>query len=139
MATSVLQPTPLSTAPILVLSPSSISHPPTFLNSLLTTFLPYDFQVIDPLAPNLVTLPPSHYTEAVLVLPTSEELDLHTDFQELTMVFPRILDTMCAGGRLRIGRPNGKRLLIVKPTAQITREAILTGFVVETANNQVRG
>ena len=139
MATSVLQPSPPSTTPILVLS--SISHPPTFLDSL-TTFLPFqphDLELFDPLAPNLVTLPPSHYTEAVLVLPTSEELDLHTDFQELTMVFPRILDTMRAGGRLRIGRLNGERLLIVKPTEQITREAILTGFVVETANNQVRG
>jgi hypothetical protein len=85
--------------------------------------------MLDRIALNFANLPQNHYTEAIFALPSTEEKsgEIDADYNELKLVFPKILDTMQPGGRLRIGQP----------TDQITKEAILAGFLVETENQQV--
>ena len=85
--------------------------------------------MLDRIALNFAILPQNHYAEATLALPSTEEKpgEVEADYNELKLVFPKILDTMQPGGRLRIGQP----------TDQITKEAILAGFLVETQNEQV--
>ena len=85
--------------------------------------------MLDRIALNFACLPQNHYTEAIFALPSTEEKsgEINADYKELKLVFPKILDTMQPGGRLRIGQP----------TDQITKEAILSGFLVETEDQQV--
>ena len=118
--------------PLLVLSPSSLSHRPQVLESLLSTIpstQPHDLQMLDRIALNFVQLPQSHYTEAILALPNTEETSgqVDKDYAELKAVFSKILDSMQPGGRVLIGRAN----------EQVTKEAILSGFLVENENQQV--
>jgi Fe-S cluster assembly protein DRE2 N-terminus len=85
--------------------------------------------MLDRIALNFANLPPNHYTEAILALPTTEETpgEVDADYNELKSVFDKILDTMQPGGRIRIGQPKN----------ELTKEAILAGFLVETGNEQV--
>jgi hypothetical protein len=119
-------------SPILILSPSSLSHRPKILESLLSSLpasQPHDLQMLDRIALNFATLPAEHYAEAILALPSTEESsgELDADYAELKTVFNKILATMCPGGCVRIGRP----------ADSITQEAILAGFLVETRNKMV--
>src|SRR6202041_2380952 len=112
-------------SPILVLSPSSLSYRPQILVSLLSSLpssQPHDLHMLDRIALNFANLPENHYSEAILVLPPTEESsgELEADYNQLVPVLSKILNTMRAGGRVRIG----------SPTAQITKEAILAGFLV---------
>jgi Fe-S cluster assembly protein DRE2 N-terminus len=121
-----------SLSPILILSPSSLSHRPQILVSLLSSLpstQPHDLHMLDRIALNFANLPVNHYSEAILALPTTEESsgEFEEDYNQLVTAFSKILNTMRAGGRVRIG----------SPTAQVTKEAILAGFLVETDSNQV--
>jgi hypothetical protein len=84
--------------------------------------------MLDRIALNHANLPQSHYTEAILALPSTEEKsgEIDAGYNELKLVFSKVLDSMQPGGRLRIGQP----------TDQIKKDAILTGFLVETENQQ---
>lgn len=122
----------LSKSPILILSPSSLSHRPQILESLLSSFpasQPYDLQMLDRIALNFANLPINHYAEAILALPDTEEKsgEVGADYNELKKVFGKVLKTMQPGGRIHIGQPS----------EQITKEAILAGFIVENENQQV--
>ena len=123
---------PQSTSPILILSPSSLSHRPHILESLLSSLpssQPRDLQMLDRIALNFAKLPQNHYKEAILALPSTEESfgEVDADYNELQRVFGKILDTMQPGGRIRIGQPS----------EQFTKEAILRGFLIESENQQV--
>jgi len=85
--------------------------------------------MLDRIALNFAQLPQSHYTEAILALPNTEETsgEVDKDYIELKAVLSKILDAMQPGGRVSIGRAN----------EQIAKEAILAGFLVETDNQQV--
>jgi len=85
--------------------------------------------MLDRIALNFVQLPQSHYTEAILALPDTEETsgEVDKDYAELKAVLSQILDAMKPGGRLLIGRAN----------EQVAKDAILAGFLVETENQQV--
>lgn len=85
--------------------------------------------MLDRIALNFAQLPPSHYSEAILALPSLEEKvgEVDADYRELIAVLRKVLDTMQPGGRIRIGHPGG----------QVVKEAILVGFVVETEDQQV--
>jgi hypothetical protein len=85
--------------------------------------------MLDRIALNFAQLPQSHYTEAILALPNTEETsgEVDKDYAELKAVFSKILDAMQPGGRVLIGRA----------TEQVSKEAILAGFLVETENQQV--
>ena len=117
---------------LLVLSPSSLSHRPQVLESLLSTIpstQAHDLQMLDRIALNFVQLPRSLYTEAILALPSTEEAsgEVDKDYAELKAVFSKVLDALRPGGRVLIGRAND----------QVTKEAIFSGFLVETDNRQV--
>jgi len=134
MSLSLFKPSPSirPTCPLLVLSPSSLSHRPQVLESILSTIpstQPHDLQMLDRIALNFAQLPQSHYTEAILALPNTEETsgEFDKDYAELKAVFSKLVDAMQPGGRLLIGRAND----------QVTKEAILAGFLVETENQQV--
>ena len=121
-----------SMSPLLVLSPSSLSHRPQILESLLSAIpstQPRDLQMLDRIASNFAQLPQSHYAEAILALPNTEETsgEVDKDFTEFKAVLGKVLDTMQPGGRVRIGRANDR----------VAKEAILAGFLVETENQQV--
>ena len=123
---------PSSSSPILILSPSSLSRRPQILEALLSSLpssQPHDLQMLDRIALNFAKLPHSHYSEAIFALPPSEESpeEFENDYTELKSVFPKILSTMQPGGRVRIGSAK----------EEITKEAILAGFVIETQNQQV--
>jgi hypothetical protein len=127
------KPTAQSTTPILILSPSSLSHRPQILESLLSSLpqsQPHDLQMLDRIALNFANLPPNHYTEAILALPSTEENsgELDADYKELKSVFTKILETMQPGGRVRIGGAG----------QHITHDAVLAGFLVENDDSQVR-
>ena len=129
MSPSLSTPSPSVPRPLLVLSPSSLSHRPQVLESLLSTIpstQPHDLQMLDRIALNFAQLPQSHYTEAILALPNTEETsgEVDKDYIELKAVLSKILDAMQPGGRVSIGRAN----------EQIAKEAILAGFLVETEN-----
>jgi hypothetical protein len=122
-------PTKLS-APILILSPSSLSHRPQVLESLLSSLSqPHDLQMLDRIALNFAQLPSGYYTEAVLALPRTEERagEVDTDYNELRVVLGKVLETMAPGGRIKVGQPGD----------QVVQEAILIGFLVERENDQV--
>ena len=118
--------------PILVLSPSSLSHRPQVLESLLSSFpssQPHHLQMLDRIALNFVNLPANHYADAFLALPPTEEEtgEVENDYKELKAVLSKILETMQPGGKIRIGQPK----------EDVTQEAIITGFLVESQDNQV--
>ena len=119
-------------SPILILSPSGLSHRPEILESLLSSLpssQPHHLQMLDRIALNFVNLPANHYSEAILALPPTEEKagELGNDYAELKAVFPKILETMQAGGRIRIGQAKD----------EVTKDAILAGFLIESQDNQV--
>jgi hypothetical protein len=122
-----------SSSPILILSPSSLSHRPQILMSLLSSLpssQPHDLHMLDRIALDFANLPVNHYSEAILALSTTEESsgEREADYDQLVPVLSKILNTMRAEGRVRIG----------SPTAQVTKEAIIAGFLVETDSNTVR-
>ena len=86
--------------------------------------------MLDRIALSFANLPQNHYAEAILALPPTEETpgEIDTDYNELKVVMNKILETMRPGGRIRIGQPSSD---------QITKEAILTGFLIENENQQV--
>ena len=121
-----------STNPILILSPSSLSHRPQVLEELLSSLpssQPHHLQMLDRIALNFVSLPASHYSEAIFALPSTEEKagEVDNDYRELKAVFSKILETMQPGGKIRIGQAK----------EEITKDAILAGFLVESQDNQV--
>src|SRR5271170_6201651 len=67
---SAQETSPRESSPILVLSPSSLSHQPQILESFLSS-LPseqtHDLQMLDRIALNFANLPVSRYAQAVLV------------------------------------------------------------------------
>lgn len=85
--------------------------------------------MLDRIALNFVNLPANHYSEAILALPPTEEKagEVENDYTELKAVFLKILDTMQAGGRIRIGQAKD----------EVTKDAILAGFLIESQHNQV--
>jgi Fe-S cluster assembly protein DRE2 N-terminus len=122
-----------SVSPILILSPSSLSRRPQILESLLSSLpssRPHDLQMLDRIALNFANLPQNHYSEAILALPSTEEAsgEIDADYNELKAVMNKILETMKPGGRIQIGQPSSD---------QITKEAILAGFLIENENQQV--
>jgi hypothetical protein len=126
------KPFPQTESPILILSPSSLSHRPQILESLLSSLppsQPHHLQMLDRIALNFANLPANHYTEAILALPSTEEAsgEVDRDYQELKSVFTKILETMQPGGRVRIGQAGDA----------IAKDAVLAGFLVETDNSQV--
>jgi hypothetical protein len=121
-----------ASVPILVLSPSSLSHRPEVLESLLSSLpssQPHDLHMLDRIALNFANLPGGYYKDAVLALPSSEETsgEVEKDYAELRNVFGKLLEAMQPGGRLKIG----------SPSEQLTKDAVLSGFLIETENNQV--
>jgi hypothetical protein len=119
-------------SPILILSPSSLSHRPQILESFLSSLpssQPHDLQMLDRIALNFAILPSNYYSEAILVLPADEETsnEIENDYTELKSVFTKILETLQPGGKVRIGQPK----------AEFTKDAILAGFLVESQNSQV--
>lgn len=119
-------------SPILILSPSSLSHRPQILESLLSSLpssQPHDLHMLDRIVLNLAILPSSHYNEAIVALPPGEEptKEIENDYNELKSVFAKILETMRPGGQIRIGQPN----------QAFTKEAILAGFLIELQESQV--
>lgn len=119
-------------SPILILSPSSLSHRPKVLESILSSLpssQPYDLQMLDRIALGFAQLPQGYYVEAMLALPPTEETpgEIDTAYMELHTVFIKILNAMQPGGHVRIGHPK----------EVITKEAILAGFLIETQNGQV--
>src|SRR5579859_1422501 len=119
-------------APILILSPSSLSHRPQVLESLLNSLpssQPHDLHMLDRIALNFANLPAAYYKEAILALPSTEEEsgEVEKDYIELKNVFGKLLETMQPGGKIKIGRPSEK----------LTKDAVLAGFLIETENNQV--
>jgi hypothetical protein len=122
-----------SSDPILILSPSSLSHRPHVLESLLSSLpssQPHHLQMLDRIALNFVNLPSSHYSEAIFALPSTEEEagEVENDYRELRAVLPKILETMQPGGKLRIGQAK----------EDISKDAILAGFLIESQNNEVQ-
>jgi hypothetical protein len=85
--------------------------------------------MLDRIALDFAYLPPSHYSEAILALPNTQEAvgEVDADYGELKMVLDKLLNTMQPGGRIRIGAGG----------AQLSRDAILAGFFVETENQEV--
>jgi len=83
--------------------------------------------MLDRIALDFANLPLNHYSEAILALSTTEESsgEREADYNQLVPVLSKILNTMRAGGRVRIG----------SPTVQVTKEAIIAGFLVETDSN----
>ena len=130
---ATLTPTsPSRSTPILVLSPSSLSHRPEILESLLSSLpfsQPHHLQMLDWINLNFVNLPANYYSHAIFALPTTEEKpkEGETDFKELKLVLSQILETMQPGGKVKIGQP----------TEEMKKEAILAGFLVESEDNQV--
>jgi len=121
-----------SVLPILVLSPSSLSHRPQVLESLLNSLpssQPHDMHMLDRIALNFANLPAGYYKDAILALPPTEETsgEVEKDYAELKNVFGKLLHSMQPGGRLRIGTPG----------EQLRKDAVLAGFLIETENNQV--
>src|SRR5271167_2312817 len=79
-------------SPLLVLSPSSLSHQPEILESLLSSIpagKAHDLQMLDRIARDFAPLPPSAYNEAVLALPPTEEKhgEWENAYSELKNVF----------------------------------------------------
>jgi len=120
-----------SLSPILILSPSSLSHRPHILESLLSSIPePYDLQMLDRIALNFAYLPSNHYSEAILALPSIEEKlgETEADYGELRAVLGKLLGTMQPSGRIKIGSAG----------EPFIKDAILAGFLVETENQEVR-
>jgi Fe-S cluster assembly protein DRE2 N-terminus len=121
-----------NTSPLLVLSPSSLSHQPEILESLLSSIpagQAHDLQMLDRIALDFAPLPPSTYSEAILALPPTEEKrgELENAYSELKNVFDKIINTLRPGGRLRIGQPQ----------EYVRSDAVLAGFLVEQDGEQV--
>jgi hypothetical protein len=119
-------------SPILILSPSSLSHRPQILESLLSSLpssQPHDLHMLDRIAVNLAVLPSNHYNEAILALPPNEETtnEIDSAYLELKTVFTNVLQTMRPGGQIRIGQPK----------QAFTKDALLAGFLIETRDSQV--
>jgi hypothetical protein len=117
-------------SPILILSPSSLSHRPHILESLLASIpQPHDLQMLDRIALNFAYLLPSHYSEAILARPKTEEKvgEVDAAYTELTAVFGKLLGTMQPRGRIKIGSAG----------EQVIKDAILAGFLVATENHEV--
>jgi Fe-S cluster assembly protein DRE2 N-terminus len=86
-------------SPILILSPSSLSHRPQILESLLSSLpssQPHDLHMLDRIAMNFAVLPSNYYNEAILALPPNEETanEIESDYIELKTVFTNVLQTM---------------------------------------------
>jgi Fe-S cluster assembly protein DRE2 N-terminus len=115
----------------LVVTPSSISNRPDILQAVVEPLLPRpcDVQMLDRIACNVVSLPLNHYSQVILATDTTERLpgEMDVDYAELETGLPQILAAMRSGGRLRIGRGS----------TEITKEAILAGFLVEMDDYQV--
>jgi Fe-S cluster assembly protein DRE2 N-terminus len=117
-------------SPILILSPSSLSYRVHILETLLTSSPQlHDLQMLDRIALNFAYLPPSHYSEAILAPPSTEEKvgEVGADYRELKAVLGKSLSTMQPGGRIRIGAGG----------TQLSKDAILGDFLVETENQEV--
>jgi len=119
-------------SPMLILSPSSLSHRPAVLESIICSLppsQPHDLHMLDRIALNFAKLPPSYYGQAILALPAAEEKpgEADADYTELKAVFKHILDAMQPGGRVRIGQA----------AEDVTREAILVGFLIEKESEEV--
>ena len=85
--------------------------------------------MLDRIALNFAYLPPSHYSEAILALPSTEEKvgEVDAGYNELAPVLSKLLETMQPGGRIKLGNAGEK----------IVKDAILAGFLVENENQQV--
>jgi len=126
-------PSTLSSCPLLILSPSSLSHRPQVLESILSAIpstQPHHLQMLDRIAMNFVRLPENQYKEAVLALPTTEETsgEVDKDIAELTTVFNKVLNALQPGGRVFVGRAANETF---------TKEAVLAGYLIELENQQV--
>ena len=115
---------------ILILSPSSLSHEPAILESLLNSIQQSqqkELQMLDRIAANLVRLPKNNYKEAILALHPSDrsQSQLDADYAEFQTVLPKVLDAMQPGGRVHIGQ--SKEFL--------NKEAILAGFLIKPFND----
>jgi hypothetical protein len=128
-------PTSTQTSPeeirTLVLIPSSISNRRDILQAAVEPHLPRpcDVQMLDRIAYNVVNLPLNHYSQVMLSTDPTETLlgESDVDYAELVSSLPQILAAMRSGGRLRIGRGS----------SELTKEAILAGFLVEMDDEQV--
>jgi hypothetical protein len=85
--------------------------------------------MLDRIAMNLAVLPSNHYNEAILALPPNEETtnEIESAYIELKTVFTNVLETMRPGGQIRIGQPK----------QSFTKDALLSGFLIETRDSQV--
>jgi hypothetical protein len=85
--------------------------------------------MLDRIACNVVSLPLNHYSQVMLSTDPTETLlgESDVDYAELVSSLPQILAAMRSGGRLRIGRGS----------SELTKEAILAGFLVEMDGEQV--
>ena len=121
-----------NTSPTMILSPSSLSHRPQILESLLSSLpssQPHELHMLDRIALNFANLPAGFYKDAILALPATEESsgEVDLDYIEFRNVFGKVLEAMQPAGRIRVG----------KPSEQFTKDAVLAGFLIETENDQV--
>jgi Fe-S cluster assembly protein DRE2 N-terminus len=85
--------------------------------------------MLDRISLGFARLPRNHYKKALLALPNLEEAagEFDADYAEFKAVLSTVLESLQVGGRVHIGRPS----------EDVMKEAILSGFLIETGNGEV--